>query len=257
MPGRKRFTLLELLIVIAITMILAALLLPSLRSAKGSALAAVCRSNLGQITTALHGYLSDNDELTPPYQEHYSVGHSELLEDGVSYSNVRRMWVHAEWFKSGPYKGGVKDGDGFLAEYLGTNENTKASIMGCPSIHGQQGYSTVNWIRYGPGVLEHGRALGINLDATSWRFDSEGLTGRKIHEMDRPSKFIFFTDTLGYGSAYLAIHSGPAFSHPEGYTHGTPTPRHAGRFSGAFMDGHVAACSLAKYWNSDYFLRNR
>ena len=257
MRSRNGFTLLELLIVIAIIMILAAMLLPSLRSAKESALAAVCRSNLGQIATALHGYLSDSDEFTPPYQEYYSAGYSELLEDGVNYSNVRRMWVHAEWFKSGPYKGGVKDGDGFLAEYLGTNENTKAGIMGCPAIHGQEGYSTVNWIRYGPGVLEHGRALGINLDATNWRFDNEGLIGRKFHELDRPSKFIFFTDTLGYGSAYLAIHSGTAFSHPEGYTHGTPTPRHVDRFSGAFLDGHVAACGLAKYWNSDYFLRNR
>ena len=257
MCRRITFTLLELLIVIAITMILASLLLPSLRSAKESAVAAVCRSNLGQITTALHGYVTDYDELTPPYQERYTAGPSEPLEDGVSYSNVRRMWVHAEWFKSGSYKGGVKDGDGFLAEYLGTNENAKAGIMGCPSIHGQQGYSTVNGIRYGPGVMEHGRAWGINLDATSWRFDGEGLIGRKIHEIDRPSKFIFFTDTLGYGSAYLAIHSGAAFLQPERYTHGTPTPRHGGRFSGAFMDGHVAACGLAKYWNNAYFLRDR
>ena len=238
MASRNGFTLIELLVVVAIIMVLAALLAPSLRSARESAVGVVCISNLGQITTALHGYLPDNADLTPPYQEHYSVRRSERLEDGTSYRNVRRMWIHTEWFKSGPFKGGVKDGDGFLAEYLG--------------------YGSFNGVRYGPGVLEYERALGGNLDATIWRFDSgQGQRGRKFHEIDRPSKFIFFADMLGYSSAALAIHHEPAFSHPEDFASSAPPPRHLGSFNGAFMDGHVAACDLAKYWTPDYFIRDR
>jgi len=256
--SNKAFTLIEMLVVIAIIMILVALLTPAMRTARARALASVCQSNLGQISTGLHGYLADHDDVTPPYQQRYTVRRSARLEDGVRYNNVRRMWVHTEWFKSGPYKGGVKDGDGFLADYLETFAETKANLMGCPAVHGELGFGSFSGIAYGPGVFEHERALGINLDATAWRFDSgQGGVGRKFHELERPSQFIFFTDTLGYSSAALAIHHAPAFTNPEDFANATPTPRHLGRWNGAFIDGHVTACKLSEFWTPPYFIRDR
>jgi prepilin-type N-terminal cleavage/methylation domain-containing protein/prepilin-type processing-associated H-X9-DG protein len=56
---RIAFTLLELLVVIAVLSILAALLLPSLSAAKERAKEAVCRSNLRQMGCALTLYLDD------------------------------------------------------------------------------------------------------------------------------------------------------------------------------------------------------
>lgn len=59
------FTLLELLVVISIVSILAALLLPALTRAKDTARKAVCLSNLRQVGIALSVYAGDNEGRIP------------------------------------------------------------------------------------------------------------------------------------------------------------------------------------------------
>jgi prepilin-type N-terminal cleavage/methylation domain-containing protein/prepilin-type processing-associated H-X9-DG protein len=58
---RSAFTLVELLVVIAVIVILASLLMPVVGSATGKARAAECVSNLRQIGAAMMSYLKDND----------------------------------------------------------------------------------------------------------------------------------------------------------------------------------------------------
>jgi prepilin-type N-terminal cleavage/methylation domain-containing protein/prepilin-type processing-associated H-X9-DG protein len=65
MFGKKIFTLIELLIVIAIIAILASMLLPALNKARGKAQASGCVSNLRQIGTGAEMYLSNSDEWYP------------------------------------------------------------------------------------------------------------------------------------------------------------------------------------------------
>ena len=61
----RGFTFIELLVVISIVAILAALLLPALASAKQAGRKAVCLSNLRQVGIAIHGYAHDGDGQIP------------------------------------------------------------------------------------------------------------------------------------------------------------------------------------------------
>lgn len=60
--GKNRFTILELLIVIAIIAVLAALLLPALNSAREKAKSALCSGNLKQAGYAASMYANDNGD---------------------------------------------------------------------------------------------------------------------------------------------------------------------------------------------------
>jgi prepilin-type N-terminal cleavage/methylation domain-containing protein/prepilin-type processing-associated H-X9-DG protein len=61
----NRFTLIELLVVIAIMGILSSMLLPSLKTARLSAMVAVCTSNQKQVSTAIMSYSITSDGIWP------------------------------------------------------------------------------------------------------------------------------------------------------------------------------------------------
>lgn len=64
-PVRRAFTLIEVLVVIAIITILAAILIPSLNSALEAARATQDLNNLRQIGSLMQSYLNDKDQVLP------------------------------------------------------------------------------------------------------------------------------------------------------------------------------------------------
>ncbi|HEX5399153.1 MAG TPA: prepilin-type N-terminal cleavage/methylation domain-containing protein [Verrucomicrobiae bacterium] len=83
----RAFTLIELLIVMAIIAVLAALLLPVLDRTKSSARAVVCRNNLKQWGLATQLYAVENDDFLPP------EGKPTPLESDLANSGYRAWYV--------------------------------------------------------------------------------------------------------------------------------------------------------------------
>jgi prepilin-type N-terminal cleavage/methylation domain-containing protein len=81
------FTLVELSVVIAMTGVLTALLLPALSSAKEKARRTVCKSNLRQDYYVLSSYASDNNDFLPTAADNQGRYHSIIWGD-ATFTNL-------------------------------------------------------------------------------------------------------------------------------------------------------------------------
>jgi len=86
---RRAFTLVELLTVIAIIAVLAAILFPVFTQAKEAAKKANCLSNTLQLTFSVLLYAGDSDDALPPTQNAESVLWPDLLMPYVKNTKVR------------------------------------------------------------------------------------------------------------------------------------------------------------------------
>ncbi len=77
------FTLTELMVVIAIIAIIAAILFPVFQSAKDSAKKSSCLSNIKQISLGILMYLQDYDEKMPHKNQYQELVHPYLKNDKI------------------------------------------------------------------------------------------------------------------------------------------------------------------------------
>lgn len=103
----KKFSLIELLVVVAIIGILASLLMPSLSRARGEARAAVCKNNLKQAGIALSMYAGDNND---------------ALLTNIHYNTISGKYVFGDSSQGALHE--VNGGDsGYVEAYLGDGDD--------------------------------------------------------------------------------------------------------------------------------------
>lgn len=81
--GRRGFTLIEMLVVLGILALLAAILLPVFLAARERGRATACASNLRQLHLAFSQYAADNNGYLPPYIT--DKNREVMRDDGTSY----------------------------------------------------------------------------------------------------------------------------------------------------------------------------
>jgi prepilin-type N-terminal cleavage/methylation domain-containing protein len=219
--SNRAFTLVEMLVVIAIIGILAALLLPVLSSAKGNARRTACLDNLRQINQGIHMYCDDSSDISPltknPSEHMPSLAYKKLMKSyvalkGPSSPRDRIFACPADTY----YYDQLKDSRGYY--------NIWTNVP-----HGQHEQRRYDYSSYWfNGFNFH---TNDNPEAAAWL----GIAGRQLASIKEPARTVLVAES-------------PAFFP---YSWHEPKPGEGPMFNDAsnvvsFVDGHASYLKI--YW---------
>lgn len=205
----KKFTLLELLIVIAILGILVTMLLPSLRNSKKVALSAVCMSNLNQLGKCSIRFAVDHNRRVPA-------------------AGANLPYTNSSWWTASLNGGG----------YLQWTEDA----MTCPSLPFEGDWSSENYVTYGAPREFNWRNPRIGEieppDAPYFGFD--------IALVDSPEEFFWYGDSAKLAGGVLFQWQTYEYQYKN---RGRASAlrihtRHSNKANIWFVDGHVSSNSI-------------
>jgi len=259
------FTLLELLVVVAIIAILASLLLAGLTRAQQSAYSAVCKSNLRQMGIGLLLYVGDA-EAYPPYEaEGIDPQGNPQWQMWFEYLEkyTGANWPPRNWPLTSPTNSPLPSVGGGL--YACPAYNHRAGVYSYSrrsSAYGAYGY---NWV----GSDASG-VLGLGLGGKTYVSAGTGnLPATRESQALHPSELIALGDSILYrghlgwglmGSADIGLidvwtpqYRSPATPWvlaPASETGTLNRTRHNDRLNVLFCDGHVTAFRREELFNS-------
>ena len=224
-PMKKRiFTLIELLIVIAIIAILASMLLPALNKARSRAKNASCQARLKQVAAAAIGYTGDNGDFFPPVSNGiYGESNDPYWKYLFAGNTLAYLGINAPRH---PENGKV---DYFYGTYT-------LPTLQCPA-------STITYTFSGGTVTAIPSLTGYNPDLGGGAGILAGTnnpTPKKVYRsggVRNSSVKVLISEYYAAGTFYNKVTSTmeTAPRHIDLYT------RHGGRLNYSFVDGHVEA----------------
>lgn len=214
----KRFTLIEMLVVVAIISIMALLLLPLLSQSQNKARKARCLSNLGQIGVATKIYVDEN--------AYYPSTYREVPGGGIQY------WC-------GFFQGGSMDMDRSpMKDYL-----KSSSVLTCPSFghFASLDPSKDATSSYGLNAEFIGGSPDPNENPTEDDILKKSKPA-KLLDIKSPDKILTHMDSaiVSMGNITESLFFWPRFSFVTSLEHEARTHFRHGRVAvGVFCDGHV------------------
>lgn len=272
--GSRAFTLIELLLVIAIIATLVSLLLPSLAQARVAARNVVCQSNLRQLGIAIQSYL---DEQKDPAFLRLQRGDATDSTDPLR-GFARFFWQVGAVGTLQPYLGGDPDpvfkrangkpDDQALMLHEGTVPVRQQEAFVCPSARGLQsvrGPGNLAWLFGGQRIFATPYPQAVTSDSPVVRFteywfnDSKpfaggGVSGRLIRLIRYPSAVVWATDALDefprhVGRPTLRVEGGDAIDQVVISTSGGNRKILAGKNNFLFGDTSIRAIEFNVYQN--------